>query len=185
MTSVKIKGEGRWLIVRNASVEPISVPHPDRDAKDSEHLSLSGWEEQVIGEEWLESPVFIGDVGRGRLELRYSDDVPSNEFRVDNVVDELTAKGFSQNAALTAWQICAAVPIPPELDYMIEMEPSEEAKRQHGPTFITNRWDLVRDQLPWLRAIHDLESRWRKRGRILGRLNNRIEQLEEMSRGIL
>lgn len=183
MTSVGDLGEGRWLIVRNEEINPISVPHPDRDARDSEHLNLGGWEEKVITDEWLNSPVFLGDVERGRLSLRRSDDLPTNEFAVASVVSSLTEKGMSPVPAVTVWQMCAAQPIPPELDYLIELEPSADSKQQHGSTFITTRWDLVNDHLPWLREIRDLESRWRKRGRILGRLNSRIRELEALGRG--
>ena len=177
-----VEGEGRWLIVSNTTIEPISVPHPDRDAKDNDHLSLSGFEETNIGEEWLESPTLIRDVERGRLSLSRSDTLPTNEFSIGKIVSELTAKGWAPHAAVSAWQICAQQPIPEELDHLIDLEPSVDSKAQHGPTFINARWDLLRNQLPWLREILELERRWRKRGRIIGRLNARIAELEALPR---
>ena len=76
----------------------------------------------------------------------------------------------------------ASKPIPEELDHLIDLEPSVDSKAQHGPTFINARWDLLRNQLPWLREILELERRWRKRGRIIGRLNARIAELEALPR---
>jgi hypothetical protein len=179
-----IEGEGRWLIVRNESIEPISVPHPSRDAKDSEHLNLGGFEEELLSDEWLDSPTLMRDVERGRLSLRRSDTVPSNEFAVGRIVDSLMSKGWQAHAAITVWQICASQPIPPEYDYLIELEPTTDSKAARGPTSITPRWDLIQEHLPWLKEILSLERRWRKRSRFIGRLNARIEQLERMSRGV-
>ena len=179
-----VEGEGRWLIVRNNEIKPISVPHPDRDARDNEHLSLGGFEEQQIPEEWLDSPVLLRDVERGRLSLRRSDSLPDNQFTVDVVVSDLTQKGWEPHAAVSVWQICACNPIPEELDYLIEVEPTSESKAAHGPTALSNRWDLVREHLPWLREILALERRWRKRRKLIRRLNARIDQLERMSRGV-
>ena len=179
-----VEGEGRWLIVKNNEISPISVPHPDRDARDNEHLSLGSFEEKQIPEEWLESPVLLKDVERGRLSLLRSDSLPDNSFAVDTVVSNLTQKGWAPHAAISAWQICACDPIPPELDYLIEVEPSAESRVAHGPTAISNRWDLVREHLPWLREILDLERRWRKRRKLIRRLNKRIGELERMSRSV-
>jgi len=180
--TLTVKGDGRWLIVRNDSIEPISVPHPDRDARDNDHISLSGFEETNIGEEWLDSPTLIRDVERGRLSLYRSDTLPSNEFSIDRIVSELTVKGWPPHAAVSIWQICAQQPIPDELDYLIGLEPTADSKAQHGPTFINNRWDLIRNHLPWIREVLELERRWRKRGRIIGRLNTRITELEALPR---
>lgn len=179
-----LEDEGRWLIVKNEQIEPISVPHPDRDAKDTEHLNLSGFEEKVLDREWLSSHVLMRDVQRGRLSLRWSDDVPSNEFIMPRIVSELTGRGWQPHAAITIWQMCASDPIPPQLDYLIELEPTTESKSVHGQTSITDRWDLIAQHLPWLREVRDLEERWRNRRPIKRRLNARIEELEKMARGL-
>lgn len=179
-----LEGEGRWLIVKNEQIEPISVPHPDRDARDNEHLDLSGFEEQILDEVWLSSPVLMRDVERGRLSLRRSDHTPQNEFTMPRIVSELTGRGWQPHAAVTIWQMCASDPIPPQLDYLIELEPSTESKSVHGPTSITDRWDLIANHLPWLREVRDLEARWRNRRPIIRRLDSRIEELERMARGL-
>lgn len=182
--TLTVKGEGRWLIVKNEEIEPICVPHPSRDALDKEHLSLVGFEEQLLGEEWLQSPVLARDVERGRLSLRRSDTLPDNEFAIDKIVSDLTGKGWEPHAAITIWQICACDPIPEELDYLIEMEPTPDSKARYGPTSVANRWDLFREHLPWLREMLALELRWRTRRKIVQRLTARIKELERMSRSV-
>jgi hypothetical protein len=49
---------------------------------------------------------------------------------------------------------------------------------------MTNNWDLVRNHLPWLKEILMLELKWRKRDSLLALLDTRIEQLEELARGV-
>ena len=178
-------GDGRWLIVENSNIEPISVPHPDRDAKDEEHITLSGFEKATIGDEWLNHPPFVRQVDSGRLTVYRSDDLPDNSFTVGQVVEQLKKRDWDSNAAVTIYQICASQPVPDNLSQLIDLEPATDSRVRHGPSFITNNWDLVRQHLPWLREIRDLEKRWRKRGRFIHRLNERIKELEEMARHVV
>lgn len=178
-------GEGRWLIVENTSIESISVPHPDREADEREHIALTGFEKDTIGEEWFDHPPFVRAWEDGRLNVYRSDELPDNSLTVGRVVADLTQRNWGPGAAVTVFQICGSDPVPDELSQFIELEPTTDSRVRHGPSFMTNNWDLVRNHLPWLREILVLERRWRNRPRLIARLDTRIEQLEEMARHVI
>jgi len=159
-------------------------PNPDRDARDSDDLDLAGFEEKVIDSLWLDVPHFVRAVDSGRVSVYRSDTLPRSDFLVATVVSELTARGWSNNAALTIYNICASEPIPPEFDQFIDLAPSRDSKTQNGPdtTIIGPRWDLLRQHLPFLREILALELKWRKRPAIVKRLRARIRELESRAR---
>lgn len=187
MTDDMVQGSGRWLIVRNNNINPIHFRHPKHDAADVEHLTLGGFEAKSIQELWLDVPWFMDKVRSesnpdGRIDLYRSDDPPDNRFTVNSVAERLVQeRGFTRNAALTVYQICASDPLPDELDQYIELAPSREG-RQISDTYIAPRWDLVQQHLPFLEAVLEVETEWRKRQDLMDRLNKRIESIGELRR---
>lgn len=173
--------KGKWLIAENPSIEPIGFRHPDHEVGDRDHLHLGSFEAQIVDPMWLEVPWFAKNVDSERINVRWSDDAPENEFTVQNVLEGLVAKGFDRTAALTIYQICAfdGKDLPDHLDQYIELAPSGEG-RKISATYIGQRWDLIEQHLPFLEAVLDLERQWRKRRPLIRRLNARIKEIKDM-----
>ena len=176
--------EGRWLIVQNLTVNPRDFTHPARDAREDEHLHLGSFESKVISEEWYDSYAFMDKVQTednpdGYLRLYRSNQAPDNPFAIGAIVDELVGGGLQRPMALNAYYVCAMDPIPEEYMAIISLEPTTASKQRFGETSLTSQWDTVRDHLPWLRIVRNLETRWRNREPLLHILNERIEELEQ------
>lgn len=176
----KKKAQGRWLIASNVSPGPICFRNPDRDADDDEHLSLSGFESKIIDEMWLDIPWFVKEVESGRIVTYRADVMPDNRHTAQATVERLVESGMTRNAAMTIWQMCAADPLPPELDQYIDLAPTADNKQQFGATYINVRWDLVDQHLPFLRAFLEEEQAWRNRPDIVARVQSRIEEIESL-----
>ena len=183
MTNVTEK-KGRWLVVRNLTVNNRHFPHPDRDAKDDEHLSLGSFGEAVIDPVWLESPSFVRHIRTeenpdGYIQVEWTDTLPSNKFSIETVIEAFSKLEIPRPMALHAYYICAMDPIPNEYASFIDLEPSPDSVRRFGATSLTAHWDLLNDHLPWLREVRSLEQRWRKRDALLAWLDTRIAELEK------
>lgn len=181
---------GRWLVAQNLTVRPRHFPHPNRDAKDDEHLSLGSYQATIIDPSFLDSVSFTRHVRTGEnlddpeayLEVYWTDTPPSVEFELVTVLEDMMGREVPRPMALTAYYICAQEPIPPEYADFLTLEPSPDSVRRFGPTSLTAQWDMVRNHLPWLREVRGLEERWRKRDSVLAVLDMRIDELEEMRR---
>jgi hypothetical protein len=182
--------KGRWLVARNLSVRPRHFPHPSRDAKDDEHLSLSSFQASIIDQDFLNSPSFTRHIRtednaadpEAYLEVYWTDTPPDDEFDLVHVIEDMMAREMPRPMALTAYYICAQEPIPEEYAGFLTLEPSPESVRRFGPTSLTAQWDMIRNHLPWLREVRSLEERWRGRDPVLALLDMRIDELEELRR---
>ncbi|MFA5637248.1 MAG: hypothetical protein WC977_15230 [Anaerovoracaceae bacterium] len=180
MTDLQDVKEGRWLVASNTSMGAINFRHPEKDAADVDHLRLGSFESKVIDPLWLNVPWFVDAMQDGRVVVVRSDELPDNTISASAVVEDMITRGWDRNAALTAYHICGCDPIPPELDQYIDLEPSQRSRRRMGPTYINQRWDLLKQHLPFLRELLALEQRWRNRRGVVRRLEKRIKELEDV-----
>ena len=180
MNDLKDETQGRWLIASNLKMGAINFRHPSKEAADVDHLRLGSFESKVIDAAWLDVPWFVQAMEAEVVHVYRSDSLPDNKFMAGRIVEDMVSRGWDRNAALTAYHICGCDPVPPVLDQYIELEPSQRSRRRFGATYLNRNWDLIKQHLPFLREVLELEGRWRKRPALMRRLKKRIKVLEEL-----
>ncbi len=169
-----IPGEGDFVLVSNTSPNTLIVRSlkPDHD-----DLVLPMEQEIPVDYDyWRTVPHFARDVKAGKIALRRSEDVPGDQAHHLNAdYEKQLTPDLKQLALLVCSvdlddQLLSALRLPDLLGETGLPKKGVKATKAY----------LKGTHMPFLQAIRELETRWKKRKEVLAEINRNIKKIEAM-----